>query len=391
MGDRLVFAFRHFPLAEVHPFAIAAALAAEAAGCTGSSGRCTTACSPATSRTCARRTCAGTPRRSGYRRRRWCGRRRSSSRTGWRPTSTPGSAAGCAARPRCSSTACATAATHGAGPARRLAPGGPLTVADRHLQPAARPGRAQQPGRPRRDRRGHRRPGRRRRGGAGGRPRAATVRRAATRWPSSRPSSAERGCSPPRCSATRRCAGSAARAPTRTRGPGIRHRPDQQAAADGGRDLGVARRRPGPGPSAAARRPPAPIPYRDGEPRAALRVTVEAPWGPVAVTTAHLSFVPWRGRRQLATVGQFAHARAGRRRAPRCSSAISTCRRGWSSRVCGASAGGHCLPGRRSPRGARSRSSTTCSSGGLVMDDLEAGPAGPSDHLPLTATLRPAG
>jgi hypothetical protein len=27
----------------------------------------------------------------------------------------------------------------------------------------------------------------------------------------------------------------------------------------------------------------------------------------------------------------------------------------------------------------------------LVMDDLKAGPAGPSDHLPLTATLRQAG
>jgi protein-disulfide isomerase len=35
MGDRLVFAFRHFPLAEVHPFALAAALAAEAAGVHG--------------------------------------------------------------------------------------------------------------------------------------------------------------------------------------------------------------------------------------------------------------------------------------------------------------------------------------------------------------------
>ncbi len=32
MGDKLVFAFRHFPLASVHPHAIAAALAAEAAG-----------------------------------------------------------------------------------------------------------------------------------------------------------------------------------------------------------------------------------------------------------------------------------------------------------------------------------------------------------------------
>jgi protein-disulfide isomerase len=35
MGDELVFAFRHFPLAEVHPHAIAAALAAEAAGLHG--------------------------------------------------------------------------------------------------------------------------------------------------------------------------------------------------------------------------------------------------------------------------------------------------------------------------------------------------------------------
>ena len=35
MGDQLVFAFRNFPLAEVHPFAIAAALAAEAAGLHG--------------------------------------------------------------------------------------------------------------------------------------------------------------------------------------------------------------------------------------------------------------------------------------------------------------------------------------------------------------------
>jgi protein-disulfide isomerase len=35
LGDRLVFAFRHFPLADVHPFALAAALAAEAAGLHG--------------------------------------------------------------------------------------------------------------------------------------------------------------------------------------------------------------------------------------------------------------------------------------------------------------------------------------------------------------------
>ena len=35
LGDGLVFAFRHFPLAALHPFALAAALAAEAAGLHG--------------------------------------------------------------------------------------------------------------------------------------------------------------------------------------------------------------------------------------------------------------------------------------------------------------------------------------------------------------------
>jgi protein-disulfide isomerase len=35
LGDRLVFVFRHFPLAELHPFALSAAVAAEAAGLKG--------------------------------------------------------------------------------------------------------------------------------------------------------------------------------------------------------------------------------------------------------------------------------------------------------------------------------------------------------------------
>nr|ASV47067.1 disulfide bond formation protein DsbA [uncultured bacterium] len=35
LGDRLVFAFRHFPLAELHPFALSAALAAEGAAVVG--------------------------------------------------------------------------------------------------------------------------------------------------------------------------------------------------------------------------------------------------------------------------------------------------------------------------------------------------------------------
>ena len=35
LGDRLVFAFRHFPLAEPHPFALSAAVASEMAGLHG--------------------------------------------------------------------------------------------------------------------------------------------------------------------------------------------------------------------------------------------------------------------------------------------------------------------------------------------------------------------
>ncbi len=35
LGDRLVFAFRHFPLADLHPFALAAAVASEAAALQG--------------------------------------------------------------------------------------------------------------------------------------------------------------------------------------------------------------------------------------------------------------------------------------------------------------------------------------------------------------------
>jgi endonuclease/exonuclease/phosphatase family metal-dependent hydrolase len=150
---------------------------------------------------------------------------------------------------------------------------------------------------------------------------------------------------------------------------------------------------PGGGPGEArprrpdSRRPP--IPYRDGEPRAALRVTVEAPWGPVAVTTAHLTFVPWRARRQLATVAAFA---AG---GPDGSSAVllgdlnlrppvvdrALRRRGW----------------RTAPAAPTFPSwkpmvqlDHLLVRGGITLHDLSVGPAGPSDHLPLSATVRPA-
>jgi endonuclease/exonuclease/phosphatase family metal-dependent hydrolase len=150
---------------------------------------------------------------------------------------------------------------------------------------------------------------------------------------------------------------------------------------------------PGGGPGEArprkpdARRPP--IPYRDGEPRAALRVTVDAPWGPVAVTTAHLSFVPWRGRRQLATVAAF--ARGG----PDGGAAVllgdlnlpprvvepALRRRGWRTARAGAT-----FPSWQPV----AQLDHLLVRGAITLDELRVGAPGPSDHLPLCATVRPA-
>jgi endonuclease/exonuclease/phosphatase family metal-dependent hydrolase len=150
---------------------------------------------------------------------------------------------------------------------------------------------------------------------------------------------------------------------------------------------------PGGGPGQArprrpdSRRPP--IPYRDGEPRAALRVTVEAPWGPVAVTTAHLSFVPWRGRRQLTTVAAFAGG------GPDGTAAVllgdlnllpqvvdrALRRRGWRT-----APGGATFPSWKPAM----QLDHLLVRGEVTLDDLRVGPPGPSDHLPLSATVRPA-
>jgi endonuclease/exonuclease/phosphatase family metal-dependent hydrolase len=149
---------------------------------------------------------------------------------------------------------------------------------------------------------------------------------------------------------------------------------------------------PGGGPGEARPRKPdsrrPPILYRDGEPRAALRVTVETSFGPVAVTTAHLTFVPWRGRRQLAIVGRFAHG------GPDCAGAVLLGDLNLPPRVVEPALrrGGW----RTVPAGPTFPSWSPVAQldhvlvrGRLVMDELQVGPAGPSDHLPLTATVRP--
>jgi endonuclease/exonuclease/phosphatase family metal-dependent hydrolase len=131
-----------------------------------------------------------------------------------------------------------------------------------------------------------------------------------------------------------------------------------------------------------SRRPP----IRDGEPRAALRVTVDGPSGPVAVTTAHLSFVPWRGRRQLATLARFAVADAnvpgavllGDLNLPPQVVEPALRRRGWRTAPAG-------------PTFPTWKPITQLDHlfvrGTVELADLRVGAPGPSDHLPLCATV----
>jgi endonuclease/exonuclease/phosphatase family metal-dependent hydrolase len=138
---------------------------------------------------------------------------------------------------------------------------------------------------------------------------------------------------------------------------------------------------PGGGPGRAR----LPMPHRDGEPRAALRVTVAAPWGPLSVTTAHLSFVPWQGRRQLAAVdavarnGTAAVLLGDLNLLPR---TVGTALRpsGWRTATAGPT-----FPSWRP----LTQIDHLLVHGDVTLSDVRVGPTGPSDHLPLSGTLRP--
>ena len=111
LGGNVRFAFPHFPLIGIHPHALAAAAAAEAAARQGRFWDCTSCCS-AGERRSKTATCAGTPCNSG-----WMWPRSTATRPArrcWRGSAATWTAVGRRARcwrgPLCSSTASCTAA-----------------------------------------------------------------------------------------------------------------------------------------------------------------------------------------------------------------------------------------------------------------------------------------
>jgi endonuclease/exonuclease/phosphatase family metal-dependent hydrolase len=151
------------------------------------------------------------------------------------------------------------------------------------------------------------------------------------------------------------------------------------AALPGGGPGRTRRRRGNP------RRPP--ILLWDREPRAALRVTVAAPWGPVAVTTAHLSFVPWRGRRQLGVAAAFAaDGPAGAVLLGDLNLRPRVVERELSEHGWRTAPAGPTFPSWRP----FTQLDHLLVHGDLALVDVRVGPGGPSDHLPLRATVRPS-
>jgi endonuclease/exonuclease/phosphatase family metal-dependent hydrolase len=146
---------------------------------------------------------------------------------------------------------------------------------------------------------------------------------------------------------------------------------------------------PGGGPGESRPRPEAeegvpPKPGWDGEPRAALRAVVRCEGRDVAVTTAHLSYMPWRGARQLRVAAAFAGALRG--------PAVLLGDLNlpfWSVRGAVTGSRWRVTPAACTfPSWQPHLQLDHLLVRGLVVDDVRVGPRGPSDHLPLGATLR---
>ncbi|MEX0657713.1 MAG: endonuclease/exonuclease/phosphatase family protein [Egibacteraceae bacterium] len=120
----------------------------------------------------------------------------------------------------------------------------------------------------------------------------------------------------------------------------------------------------------------------DREPRVALSAEVAVPDGAITVTTAHLSYLPWRGLAQLRRVAAIAAAQGETVLAGDLNLPVHAVRMalggGWRH-----AHGGPTHPA-WSPRRQPDQIVVTKD---LRVRDAVVGPAGASDHLPLVATI----
>ena len=120
----------------------------------------------------------------------------------------------------------------------------------------------------------------------------------------------------------------------------------------------------------------------DHEPRTALAADLDVEGQALRVTTTHLSYLPWRGLAQLQVAAGLARATGG----PTVFLGDFNLPR-WSVR---ASLGGwqHAAHGPTYPSwGPRAVLDQLLVHGGVRLLEAAAGPRGPSDHLPLVATI----
>lgn len=138
-----------------------------------------------------------------------------------------------------------------------------------------------------------------------------------------------------------------------------------------------------PGGGAGSRSTP-PSPQRPGydrEPRVALRAELDVAGRRLPVTVTHLSYLPWRGARQLraatAVAADDPAVLVGDLNLP--GSAVRGLTRGWRH-----AGGGRTYPAWRP----RAQPDQLLLRGPLAVQAARPGPRGPSDHLPLIVDLR---
>ncbi len=142
------------------------------------------------------------------------------------------------------------------------------------------------------------------------------------------------------------------------------------------------RRLPGGGDGQRTRQASPQRPGWDHEPRTALAADLDVEGRALRVTTTHLSYLPWRGLAQLRVAAGLARAEGGPAvflgdlNLPRWP--VRAKLAGWQ----------HAAHGPTYPSwGPRAALDQLLVRGGVRVLEAAAGPRGPSDHLPLVATL----